>query len=75
MIDLYFLIPEINAKIFSPTAELVILTGTPTKEAKAEIETQPLIAEKKTRKFLFKIPRTFLHFLLIKAFCFNSSKK
>ena len=41
IIDLYFLIPAEIAQIFNPTAELVIPTGTRTKEANAEIETQP----------------------------------
>ena len=35
---------------YKPTAEFTLLTGTPTKEANAEIETQPLISETKTRK-------------------------
>ena len=39
----------VNAQIFNPTAELVIPTETPTNEANAEIETQPLTAETKTR--------------------------
>ena len=39
IIDLYFLIPTVISKIFNPIADLVIPMGTPTKEAKAEIET------------------------------------
>ena len=50
IIDLYFLIPAAIAQIFNPIAELVILIGIPSKEAKAEIEILPVIAETKTRK-------------------------
>ena len=51
MIDLYPLIPAVNAHIFNPTAELVILpTGIPTNEANVDVETKPLTAETKTRK-------------------------
>ena len=35
-IDLYFLIPAVNAHIFIPTAERAILTGILTKEVKAK---------------------------------------
>ena len=45
IIDLYLLLPSVIAQIFNPTAELVIPTGTPTNDANAEIETQPLTAE------------------------------
>ena len=51
MIDLHFLILEVIAQIFISTVELAIPAGTPTYEANAEIDTQPLIAEMKTRKF------------------------
>ena len=37
-------------KSFNSTAELAISSGTPTDEANAEIETQPLREETKTRK-------------------------
>ena len=37
-------------KMFIPTAELVIPTGTQTNEANAKTETQPVPAENKTRK-------------------------
>ena len=47
MIDLYILIPAVIAQIFVPFVELVILIGTQTKEANAEIETQPVAAETK----------------------------
>ena len=39
IIDVYFLIPTVIAQIFNPLAEIVIPTGIPTKEAKAEMET------------------------------------
>ena len=48
IIDLYYLIPVVNAQIFNPTVELAIPTGTPPTKANAEIETKPL-AETKTR--------------------------
>ena len=44
-IDLYFSIPAVIAQIFNPIAELVTPIGTPTKEAKAEMETHPLTVE------------------------------
>ena len=50
IIDLYFLIPAVIAQIFNPITELVIPIGIPTKEAKAEIETHPVIVEAKIRK-------------------------
>ena len=37
------------AVIFNPTAELVIIVGMVTKEAKAEIETHSVIAEAKIK--------------------------
>ena len=43
VIDLYFLIPAVIAQIFHKIAELVIPTGIPTKEAKTEMETHPVI--------------------------------
>ena len=49
IIDLYFLIPAIIAQIFNPIAELAIPIGTTSKEAKAEIEIDPVIAEAKIR--------------------------
>ena len=40
----YFLIvPAVIAQTFNPIAELVILIGIPIKEAKAEIEIDPLL--------------------------------
>ena len=50
--DLYFLIPGTIAQIFNPIAELVIPIGIPTEEAKAEMETHPVITEAKIRKCL-----------------------
>ena len=50
IIDLYFLIPAFIAQIFNPIAELIIPIGIPTKEAKEEMETHPVIAEAKIRK-------------------------
>ena len=43
--DLYLLIPAAIAQIFNPIAELVISIGTPSKEAKAEIEIHTVTAE------------------------------
>ena len=51
MIDLYFLIPTVITLVFKPTAELVMLTGKPSNEANTEIETQPVTAEIKRRKY------------------------
>ena len=45
-IDLYFLIQAVIAQIFIPTAKLVMPTGMPTKETKAEVVT----AEAETSK-------------------------
>ena len=47
IIDLYFLIPAVIAKIFDPIAELVI----PTEVAKTEIEIHPVTVETKLRKY------------------------
>ena len=68
--DLYFLIPAVIAQIFNPIAELVIPTGIPSKEAKAEIEKYPVIEEAKIRKcsIQFKSIQTFLCSLLINSF-------
>ena len=43
--DLYFLIPAFITQIFNPIIELAIPIGIPTKEAKAEIETHPVIVK------------------------------
>ena len=45
IIDLYFLIPAVIKQIFYPIAELVIAIRIPTKEAKAGMETHPVILE------------------------------
>ena len=50
IIDLFFLIPAVNAQIFNPIAESVIPIRVPIKEAKAEMETYPVIIEAKIRK-------------------------
>ena len=50
IINLCFLIPAIFVQIFHPDVELVIPIGIPSKEAKAVIETYPLIAETKIKK-------------------------
>ena len=50
IINLYLLITAIIAQIFNPIAELVILTGIAIKEAKAEVEIQPVILEAKIRR-------------------------
>ena len=50
IIDLYFLTPTVIAQIFNPIKELVIPIGIPTKEAKAEMETHPVIVQAKIRK-------------------------
>ena len=62
--DLQFLIHAVIAQIFSPTAKLAIPTGIPANEANTEIETQPLMAEIKTRKCLksFKLLHSLLCF-------------
>ena len=47
---LNILIAAVIAQLFNPIAEPVIPTGIPTEEAKAEIETHPVIVEPKIRK-------------------------
>ena len=47
IIELYFLIPAVIAQIFNPTTEHVMSTEIQTKEANAEIETQPVTVEAK----------------------------
>ena len=47
IIEFYFLIAAVIAKTFNSIAELVIPIETPTKEAKAEMEIHPVIAEPK----------------------------
>ena len=43
IIDLYFSIPAVIEQIFNPIADLVAPIGVPTKEAKAEMETSPVV--------------------------------
>ena len=67
-------------KICNPTEELVMPIGIPSNEAKAEIETQLLIAGNKINDCLisFKFIRNFLHFFLITLFrmvLFGAAKK
>ena len=50
IIDLYFLIPATFAEIFISIAELVCPIGIPSKEAKAEVEMNPVTVEAKIRK-------------------------
>ena len=52
IIDLYFLIPAAIAQVFNLISELVIPIGIPNKEAKAEIETHPVIVEAKMRNYI-----------------------
>ena len=49
-IDLHFLIFVVIAQIYNTTAELVIPTGIPTKEAKAEMELHAVAVETKISK-------------------------
>ena len=79
MIHLYFLIPAANMQIFNPTPELVMPSGTPANEAKAETETPPMTAEtnKKINKKMFQVILSPTHiscFSLIKSLCFIFSK-
>ena len=50
IINLYFLIPAVIAKLFTPIAELLIPIEIPNKEVKAEVEIHPVIVEAKIRK-------------------------
>ena len=50
IIDKYFLIPAVFAKVFIPTAELIMLTAIQTNEANAKIETLLVSIEAKIRK-------------------------
>ena len=43
IIDLYFLVPAVIAEMFNAIAELVIPLGIPIKEAKTEIQINPVI--------------------------------
>ena len=48
IIDSYILIPAVIIQIVNPAAELVIPTRKPTKEGKAEIETNPVTVKTKS---------------------------
>ena len=63
--------------MFYPIAKLVIPIETPTKEAKAEMETHPIIVKTNTIKcsIQFRLVQTFFCFLLINSFRFTSSIK
>ena len=50
IIDLYFLFPTVIAQMSNRISKLVIRIEIPSKEAKAEIEIHPVIAEAKIRK-------------------------
>ena len=67
--DLYFSIPAVIALIFDDIAELGILIGIPSKEAKAEIEIHPGNLETKIMKLSvqFRIAETFLCFFHISS--------
>ena len=43
IIDLYFLIPAAIAQVFNPISELLIPIGIPSREAKSEIEIDPVM--------------------------------
>ena len=47
IIELFFLIPAVIRQIFNPTAELIMPTVIPTKEAKAEMEAHPVTVKTK----------------------------
>ena len=75
IIDLYFLIAAVIAQFFNPIAQLVIPIVIPTKEARAEMETRPVIVEGKIRKLYkpfcaFYSSVHFVLFLLLKISCF-----
>ena len=64
-------------KKFDPNEQVLILIGILTKEAKADIETHPVIAEAKISYGSVQLKAIQIHlcFLLIKLFCFASSVK
>ena len=70
IIDLYFLTVALIKQIFNTIAKLETLIGISTKEAKAEIETHPVIVEIAIRDFQrnSKLYKPFLCFLLINSF-------
>ena len=50
IIDLYFLIPVVTARISNPIAYIAMPKGIPTKEAKTKIETHSVTTEVKINK-------------------------
>ena len=50
IIDLYVLIPAVITQFYNPIAELEIPIGVATKEAKIEMETNPVTVEIKINK-------------------------
>ena len=70
IIDLHFLIPAVISQFFNPLAEFVIPIRISTKQAKAEMETHPVIVEIAISEcsIQFKAQQTFLCFLLINSF-------
>ena len=68
--DLYFLIPTVITQIFNPIVQLVVPIGIPTKEAKIEMETHPVIVEIAVSEcsIYLKTLQTFLCFLFINSF-------
>ena len=64
IIDLYLLILAVITQIFNPTAELLIPTRIPTKEAKSEMETHPVTLQTKKINFQYnsKPNKTFYAF-------------
>ena len=50
IIDLYFLFPVSITQRFNPIPELLTPIGIPSKEAKEEIEIDPVIAEAKKKR-------------------------
>ena len=53
--DLYFLFPVSITQRFNPIPELLIPIGIPSKEAKEEIEIDPVTAEAKKKKMFNRI--------------------
>ena len=79
-IDLHFVISAVITHIFIVAAELAIPTGIPTEEANVKVDTHSVTVKARISicsvQFTeFKILQTFLCFLLINWFCFNSSLK
>ena len=64
-IDLYFVIPLVFTQTFNLTAELVIPIGILTKEAKAEIETHPVIVEITISEWSIKFKNSTNVFMLL----------